>query len=229
MKKDLIAAAIAIFLIVLIASGTKIQSVDDYYLTHIDDATENSETVTLSVRCDTVLDNWDKLDDELKFEKYVPQSGVILQEFTLVLRKNDTVYDILNRAVRHKKIHMECVYSANYGSVYVQGINHLYEFSCGELSGWMYKVNGVFPNYGCSKYVLKNGDKIEWVYTCDLGRDVGGYMGDISSSLGGFFAGGVGGNSLGGFFTGGIGANSLGGVSLFGDFAAAKRYSGVPA
>lgn len=197
MKKDLIAAAIAIFLIVLIASGTKIQSVDDYYLTHIDDVTENSETVTLSVRCDTVLDNWDKLDDELKFEKYVPQSGVILQEFMLVLRKNDTVYDILNRAVRHKKIHMECVYSANYGSVYVQGINHLYEFSCGELSGWMYKVNGVFPNYGCSKYVLKNGDKIEWVYTCDLGRDVGGYMGDISSSLGGFFAGGVGGNSLG--------------------------------
>lgn len=214
MKKDLIAAAIAIFLIVLIASGTKIQSVDDYYLTHIDDVTENSETVTLSVRCDTVLDNWDKLDDELKFEKYVPQSGVILQEFTLVLRKNDTVYDILNRAVRHKKIHMECVYSANYGSVYVQGINHLYEFSCGELSGWMYKVNGVFPNYGCSKYVLKNGDIIEWVYTCDLGRDVDGYMGDISSSLGGFF-------------TGGIGANSLGGVSLFGDFAAAKRYSGV--
>lgn len=223
MKKDLIAAAIAIFLIVLIASGTKIQSVDDYYLTHIDDITEDSETVTLSIRCDTVLDNWDKLDEELKFEKYVPQSGVILQEFTLVLRKNDTVYDILNRAVRHKKIHMECVYSANYGSVYVQGINHLYEFSCGELSGWMYEVNGVFPNYGCSKYVLKNGDKIEWVYTCDLGRDVGGYMGDICSSLGGRGANPLG----GGFFTGGIVANSLGGVSLFGDFAAAKRYSGV--
>ena len=211
MKKDLIAAAIAIFLIVLIASGTKIQSVDDYYLTHIDDITEGSETVTLSIRCDTVSDNWDKLDDELKFEKYVPQSGVILQEFTLVLRKNDTVYDILNRAVRHKKIHMECVYSANYGSVYVQGINHLYEFSCGELSGWMYKVNGVFPNYGCSKYVLKNGDKIEWVYTCDLGRDVGGYMGDIGSSTGGCF------------FTGGVGVN------LYGGFAVADRYRGVSA
>ena len=43
----------------------------------------------------------------------------------------------------------------------------------------MYKVNGVFPNYGCSKYTLKNGDVVEWVYTCDLGRDVGGYMGGI--------------------------------------------------
>ena len=37
----------------------------------------------------------------------------------------------------------------------------------------MYKVNGWFPNYGCSSYYLKDGDVIEWVYTCDLGKDVG--------------------------------------------------------
>ena len=61
----------------------------------------------------------------------------------------------------------------SYGSVYVQGINYLYEFSCGPLSGWMYKVNEVFPNYGSSKYELEDGDVISWVYTCDLGRDVG--------------------------------------------------------
>ena len=29
----------------------------------------------------------------------------------------------------------------SYGSVYVQGINYLYEFSCGPLSGWMYPVS----------------------------------------------------------------------------------------
>ena len=38
----------------------------------------------------------------------------------------------------------------------------------------MYKVNGWFPNYGCSRYQLKSGDKVEWVYACDLGVDVGG-------------------------------------------------------
>ena len=38
----------------------------------------------------------------------------------------------------------------------------------------MYKVNGWFPNYGCSRYELKQGDVLEVVYTCDLGRDVGG-------------------------------------------------------
>ena len=37
----------------------------------------------------------------------------------------------------------------------------------------MYRVDGEFPNYGCSKYELRDGQVIEWVYTCDLGHDVG--------------------------------------------------------
>lgn len=40
----------------------------------------------------------------------------------------------------------------------------------------MYKVNGRFHNYGCSRYQLKDGDMVEWVYTCNLGIDVGGYF-----------------------------------------------------
>lgn len=181
MKKDLFAIVVIVALIALVASGTKVQSVDDYYLTHIDDITEDSQTVTISIRCDTVLDNWDKLDDSLKSDKYVPADGVILPTFRAVLRKGDTVYDIFSRVTRYSKIVTDCVYTVNYSSVYVKGINHLYEFSCGELSGWMYKVNGVFPGYGCSKYVLKGGDVIEWVYTCDLGRDVGGEFGTATS------------------------------------------------
>lgn len=38
----------------------------------------------------------------------------------------------------------------------------------------MYKVNGWFPNYGCSRYQLQAGDDVQWLYTCDLGLDVGG-------------------------------------------------------
>ena len=173
MKKDFIALCLIVLSVAFLINGTKIQSVDDYYLTHIDDITEESETVFLSIRCDTVLDNWSKLDPALKYEKYVPSDGVILPTTEYVLRKGDTVYDILNRAVRYNKIETACVYSQNFGSVYVQGINNLFEFSCGELSGWMFQVNGVFPDYGCSKYVLKDGDVISWAYTCDLGRDVG--------------------------------------------------------
>ena len=76
--------------------------------------------------------------------------------------------------MREKKIHLEFETVPLYNSVYIEGIQNLYAYDFGELSGWMYKVNGWFPNYGSSGYTVKKDDKIEWVYTCDLGKDVGG-------------------------------------------------------
>ncbi|MGE8203800.1 DUF4430 domain-containing protein [Heyndrickxia sp. NPDC080065] len=131
--------------------------------------------VTISIRVDTILDNYDKLDKSLRSEQFVPKNGIILDTTKYELRDNENVFDILVRATRDHRIHME-YQGANenkYGSVYIEGINHVYEFSVGELSGWMYSVNGWYPNYGASKYYLKDGDKIEWNYTCDLGRDLG--------------------------------------------------------
>lgn len=174
-KKDILAALIIILLLAFVISGTKIQSVDEYYLTHIDDITPQSATVTLSIECKTVLENLSVLDPALKAGDFVPEDGVILPCTRYVLRPGDTVYDILSRAVRYNKIQMEYqgADKNSFSSVYIKGINYLYEFSCGPLSGWMYTVNGIFPQYGCSKYALSDGDRIEWVYTCDLGRDVG--------------------------------------------------------
>ena len=174
-KKDILAALIIILLLAFVISGTKIQSVDEYYLTHIDDIPPQSATVTLSIECKTVLENLSVLGPALKAGDFVPEDGVILPCTRYVLRPGDTVYDILSRAVRYNKIQMEYqgADKNSFSSVYIKGINYLYEFSCGPLSGWMYTVNGIFPQYGCSKYELSDGDRIEWVYTCDLGRDVG--------------------------------------------------------
>ena len=66
------------------------------------------------------------------------------------------------------------VYTPAYSSNYIRGIHQLYEKDCGTRSGWMYSVNGIFPNYGVSKYTVKNGDVIRFAYTCDLGEDIGG-------------------------------------------------------
>ena len=42
------------------------------------------------------------------------------------------------------------------------------------LMAMMYKVNGWFPNYGCSSYTVSDGDNIVFCYTCNgLGADVG--------------------------------------------------------
>ena len=61
-----------------------------------------------------------------------------------------------------------------WGGVYVESIEGLGEFDEGSTSGWMYKVNGEFPDYSASLYALNPGDYVEWVYTRDLGEDVGG-------------------------------------------------------
>ena len=132
-----------------------------------------THTCTLSVRCDTILDNMDWLDPE-KVE-LVPEDGVIFPTTTVTFYEGESVFNVLQREMRKAGIHMEFEDTPMYNSAYIEGINNLYEFDCGELSGWMYKVNGWFPNYGCSRYQLKEGDVIEWVYTCDLGVDVGGF------------------------------------------------------
>lgn len=134
---------------------------------------DTAYTCTLSVRCDTILDNMDWLDPEKA--ELVPEDGVIFPATEVTFYEGESVFNVLQREMKKAKIHMEFVNTPIYNSAYIEGIHNLYEFDCGELSGWMYKVNGWFPNYGCSRYALKDADVVEWVYTCDLGVDVGGF------------------------------------------------------
>ena len=134
--------------------------------------TPREPTCTISVSCATILQNMDLLDPNKT--SLVPESGVLLGATAVPFTEGETVFDVLLRVCRERGLHMEYVDTPLYGSAYIEGIGNLYEFDVGELSGWMYRVNGVFPNYGCSKYTLSDGDVIEWVYTCDLGADVGG-------------------------------------------------------
>ena len=129
-------------------------------------------TCTLSISCATILDNMELCNKEKR--ELVPEDGWILKPMTVTFYEGESVFNILQRTCKQQKIHMEFENTPIYNSAYIEGINNLYEFDVGNTSGWMYKVNGWFPNYGCSRYQLKDGDVIEWVYTCDLGKDVGG-------------------------------------------------------
>ena len=130
-------------------------------------------TCTISISCATILDNMDWLDPE-KVEQ-VPEDGWILPPTEVIFYEGESVFNVLQRTCKQNRIHLEFENTPMYNSAYIEGIHNLYEFDCGELSGWMYKVNEWFPNYGCSRYQLRDGDVICWVYTCDLGIDVGGY------------------------------------------------------
>ena len=129
-------------------------------------------TVSIQIRCDNLSNDMSKLTDEAK-APYVPSDGVILSRTKYRCEKNATVYDVLYAVCRNHNIHIESNYTPVYGSYYIEGINHLYEFDGGSESGWMYRVNGAYPDYGCSSYRLADGDSIVWAYTCNLGKDLG--------------------------------------------------------
>jgi hypothetical protein len=128
--------------------------------------------VSIQIRCDTILGNMDDLTPGKA--EFVPSNGIILPMVEVPFYENETVFEVLNRICKKANIQIEYSWTPLYGSYYIEGINHLYEFDCGEQSGWMYKVNEWFPNYGCSSYYVEDGDIIVWCYTCKgLGLDVG--------------------------------------------------------
>lgn len=128
-------------------------------------------TCYLTISCATILNNMEQLTKGK--EDLVPSDGIIYARNEVTFYEGESVFDILLRETKNNRIHMEYSFFPGYNSNYVEGINNLYEFDCGELSGWMYRVNGWYPNYGCSRYVVQDGDEVEWNYTCDHGRDVG--------------------------------------------------------
>ena len=126
----------------------------------------------LTVRCDTILANWSKLNPEKA--ELVPGDGIVFSAGNIQFHEGESVFNVLQREMKKAGIHLEFVNSPIYNSAYIKGINNLYERDCGELSGWEYRVNGKSPGYGCSQYTVEPGDVIEIVYTCDLGRDING-------------------------------------------------------
>jgi len=133
---------------------------------------EENKTLTcnLSVRCDTILNNLSRLKADK--QEIIPPDGVIFPEQSVVFYEGETVFNVMIREMKKNKIHFEFENTPMYESVYIEGIANIYEFDCGELSGWMYKVNGEFLSVGCSQCELEPGDRVEILYSCDLGKDL---------------------------------------------------------
>lgn len=170
--------------VAFLVSKLDVQSVDDYYTLDQNESGNTTIKVTLSIDCATILDNYEQLEEGLKESESIPEDGTILEPSEFVVEEGSTVFDVLKQATREYKIQMEYQGADQnaYGSVYIQGIQHIYEFSCGPLSGWMYLVNGDIPDYGTSKYVLKDGDQVEFRYTCELGKDLGRLVNTVSKN-----------------------------------------------
>ena len=176
-KKYIVILLVVVVAAVLIIRGINIQSVEDYYTSDAESDAKNSIKVTLSIDCKLALQQKEMLNNR---QIELIGDGVILEESEFLLEEGSSVYDLLVDATRVNKIQMEYQGSEGniYNSIYIQGINYLYEFDCGDTSGWIYLVNGEQTNKGCSEYTLSDGDKVCWVYSLNLGQDVEEYYGE---------------------------------------------------
>lgn len=131
-----------------------------------------AQTCYMSISCATVLDNMELLDPEKA--ELIPSDGVLFARKEVTFYEGESVFNVLQRELKQAGIQMEHSTTPVYNSAYIEGLANLYELDCGPLSGWMYQVNGWYPNYGSSRYQLQAGDEIQWLYSCDQGRDIGG-------------------------------------------------------
>ncbi len=138
---------------------TEIRTPESYYAAGARRAEDSIET-RISIRCDTVAGR----------NQWAPADGVILEETPVLIGEGGTAFDQLLEATRLNHIQME--YDGTAEGAYIRGIGYLYEYNFGNLSGWMFRVNGMMADVGASRYTLKAGDLVEWVYTTDIGRDV---------------------------------------------------------
>ncbi len=92
--------------------------------------------------------------------------GTIVDE-QVEISKGETVLDLTKRVLNRKNID----YVDRSG--YIASIDGQGEMDKGPESGWMYSVNGEFPDVGAGVVKVKNGDYIKWLYTMDLGKDLG--------------------------------------------------------
>ncbi|MBE6607456.1 MAG: DUF4430 domain-containing protein [Ruminococcaceae bacterium] len=159
--KKLISALLIAVILSAAVYFTDIKSADDYY----SDSGETKEniigSVTVKISCEKIAG----------LAEHIPSDGIILDTTAFDIEDGDSVYSILVEASKKYKIQFE-----NNGSdsmAYISGINYIYEFDFGDLSGWTYTVNGKTPSVGASEYKLSDGDVIEWNYTLTLG-DYGG-------------------------------------------------------
>ena len=160
-KKHYIAVAILAAVAILVILLTNFESVDSYR--QVGDKTDAVGTVTLTIRADTISDEEDK-------DSHIPDDGIILDTTEFKINEGDTAYSILLEASKRYDIRID-----NRGSdsnAYISGIQYLYEYEYGDLSGWMYRVNGEFPDVGSQSCTLTDGDRVEWLYTKNIGKDL---------------------------------------------------------
>lgn len=111
--------------------------------------TNKDITVTVTVKADT---------------------GYWLQNKSVTVDEGSTAYHAFVKALDGSGITQVGAENGYVESMTKNGTT-LAEFTKGEASGWLYKVNETLPDVGLTDYTISDGDSIVWYYTEDWTKD----------------------------------------------------------
>ncbi len=161
-KSKIISFIALVALLSVLLFGCTFTSVDDHYSVQL----EGDFEVSFLISCEKVLTTegaFEGLPNTLK--PLIPKDGYFIPKVDVLCVEGDSVTDLLRKICANKNISLTIT-----GGNYIASIGGLSEkMYANNLGGWMYKVNGVFPNKSASMYTLVEGDIVEWLYTCEPG------------------------------------------------------------
>ena len=146
--------------VIMLTACVEIKTKDEYYKT---EEIKSNKKIMMSIDCSDILYNMESLDEGL--EEYIPEFGLILPDTYFPIKDGDTAYDVLVRAVKQNKIQLET--QGLFGKKEIEGINYIYNSSCGDSSRWIYKINGEIQQPVCNISKLSAGDIVQWVFVCE--------------------------------------------------------------
>ena len=121
------------------------------------------------LNCHVQIDCLDVLEhpETLKEEKseIIPKDGIFFAE-DASFSQGETVYEVLIRVLQNEKLQYE-----KDATNYILAVGNLYSGDCGELSGWLYRVNGESPIVGITEYVLQDGDEVRFYFVTDFTKE----------------------------------------------------------
>ena len=154
MRKNLFIFAVLFLIISLSACGNQ-------------KGAENGDVCYVTIDCHTAVASAD-LSGEVR--EIQPENGMILEKYAVGLTEGMTAMEAFEAACKANKLQFE--YASMSGMKYVDGINNLYSFACGGLSGWFFLYNGESPSVGMSEIKVEKDSELLLVYSCDMGADI---------------------------------------------------------
>lgn len=145
--------------------------------------TQAKNYCTVRIECKTIYDNLNNFENNKK--SFLTSSGVILDDVQVEISGTESAFEVLKKACsenvctdnckycEQNGVLLEYTYTPAFNNYYIEGIHQIYEKDCGSQSGWMYSVNGTFPDVGSSSYTVSDEDVIVFAFTCNMGEDIG--------------------------------------------------------